>query len=162
MRVVGSHGWHATSHNFSTILGWAAPFSSSFGSPSTGLPSGCLASRTSGASWHWSFPAVLLYHLLDYGYWIYYAKIPGFPFQPTLLVFLPAVHMGSHAIDPAFQNQLEMKGTHRGRSVGRHPIRQQLVMAFIRLALQLQLPSFHPDHLRQELPSRAADVPRLG
>lgn len=41
----------------------------------------------------WSFlaliiPAVLLYHLLDYGYWIYYAKIPGLPFQPTIMVFL--------------------------------------------------------------------------
>ena len=39
----------------------------------------------------WSFlalviPAILLYHLLDYGYWIYYAKAPGFPFQPTFLV----------------------------------------------------------------------------
>ena len=31
-------------------------------------------------------PCVLLYHLLDYGYWIYYAKIPGLPFQPTLMV----------------------------------------------------------------------------
>ena len=39
---------------------------------------------------NWSFwaliiPAILLYHLLDYGYWIYYAKAPGFPFQPTFL-----------------------------------------------------------------------------
>jgi hypothetical protein len=27
---------------------------------------------------------LLLYHLLDYGYWIYYAKIPGIPFRLTL------------------------------------------------------------------------------
>ena len=38
----------------------------------------------------WSFlalviPTLLLYHLLDYGYWIYYAKTPGLPFQPTLM-----------------------------------------------------------------------------
>lgn len=33
-------------------------------------------------------PCILLYHLLDYGYWIYYAKIPGLPFQPTLLVLI--------------------------------------------------------------------------
>ncbi len=37
----------------------------------------------------WSFlalilPMLLLYHLLDYGYWIYYAKIPGIPFRLTL------------------------------------------------------------------------------
>ena len=31
-------------------------------------------------------PILLLYHLLDYGYWIYYAKAPGFPFVPTILV----------------------------------------------------------------------------
>lgn len=30
-------------------------------------------------------PAVLLFNLLDYGYWIYYAKTPGFAFLPTLL-----------------------------------------------------------------------------
>ena len=39
----------------------------------------------------WSFlalviPTILLYHLLDYGYWIYYAKLPDIPFLPTLLV----------------------------------------------------------------------------
>ena len=39
----------------------------------------------------WSFlaliiPAILLYHLLDYGYWIYYAKTPGLPFLHTILV----------------------------------------------------------------------------
>ena len=28
---------------------------------------------------------LLLFNLLDYGYWIYYAKSPGFAFQPTLL-----------------------------------------------------------------------------
>ena len=33
-------------------------------------------------------PAILLYHLLDYGYWIYYAKLPGLPFQPTIMVLL--------------------------------------------------------------------------
>lgn len=27
----------------------------------------------------------LLFNLLDYGYWIYYAKSPGFAFQPTIL-----------------------------------------------------------------------------
>lgn len=32
-------------------------------------------------------PVLLLYHLLDYGYWIYYAKAPGFPFVPTTLTF---------------------------------------------------------------------------
>lgn len=32
-------------------------------------------------------PLLLLFNLLDYGYWIYYAKTPGFPFQPTLLAF---------------------------------------------------------------------------
>jgi len=31
-------------------------------------------------------PSLLLYHLLDYGYWIYYAKAPAFPFVPTILV----------------------------------------------------------------------------
>ena len=41
----------------------------------------------------WSFlaliiPVLLLYHLLDYGYWIYYAKTPGFPFRTTILVLL--------------------------------------------------------------------------
>ena len=39
----------------------------------------------------WSFlaliiPLLLLYHLLDYGYWIYYAKAPAFPFVPTITV----------------------------------------------------------------------------
>lgn len=29
----------------------------------------------------------LLFNLLDYGYWIYYAKSPGFAFQPTILTF---------------------------------------------------------------------------
>ena len=34
-------------------------------------------------------PALLLFNILDYGYWIYYAKTPGFPFQPTLaLLFI--------------------------------------------------------------------------
>ncbi|MBR0047013.1 MAG: hypothetical protein IJP75_09100 [Bacteroidaceae bacterium] len=31
-------------------------------------------------------PLLLLYHLLDYGYWIYYAKAPAFPFVPTLTI----------------------------------------------------------------------------
>ena len=31
-------------------------------------------------------PAILLYHLLDYGYWIYYAKLPALPFQPSFMV----------------------------------------------------------------------------
>ncbi len=39
----------------------------------------------------WSFlalilPLLLLYHLLDYGYWIYYAKLPGLPFRLTIIV----------------------------------------------------------------------------
>ena len=34
-------------------------------------------------------PALLLFNVLDYGYWIYYTKTPGFPFQPTLaLLFI--------------------------------------------------------------------------
>ncbi len=48
----------------------------------------------------WSFlalviPAILLYHLLDYGYWIYYAKLPGLPFQPTLLVLSCLLFIGA-------------------------------------------------------------------
>ena len=31
-------------------------------------------------------PTILLFNLLDYGYWIYYVHTPGFPFQPTLIV----------------------------------------------------------------------------
>ena len=43
-----------------------------------------------GISSRWSFlaliiPSLLLYHLLDFGYWIYYAKAPGLPFVLTLL-----------------------------------------------------------------------------
>ncbi|MBQ6965754.1 MAG: hypothetical protein IJP82_08735 [Bacteroidaceae bacterium] len=30
-------------------------------------------------------PGILLFNLLDYGYWIYAAKTPGYPFQPTLV-----------------------------------------------------------------------------
>lgn len=42
---------------------------------------------------HWAallliIPAALLFNILDYGYWIYYAKSPGFIFQPTLLTTL--------------------------------------------------------------------------
>lgn len=33
-------------------------------------------------------PALLLFQLLDYGYWIYYTKTPGFPFQLTLILLL--------------------------------------------------------------------------
>ena len=31
-------------------------------------------------------PLLLLLNVLDYGYWIYYAKTPGFAFRPTLMV----------------------------------------------------------------------------
>ena len=31
-------------------------------------------------------PLLLLFNVLDYGYWIYYAKTPGFPFLPTLIL----------------------------------------------------------------------------
>lgn len=33
-------------------------------------------------------PVFLLFHLLDYGYWIYYTKTPGFPFQLTIITLL--------------------------------------------------------------------------
>ena len=33
-------------------------------------------------------PVLLMLNLLDYGYWIYCAKTPGFAFQPTLFVLL--------------------------------------------------------------------------
>lgn len=39
-------------------------------------------------------PSILLYHLLDYGYWIYYAKAPGFPFWLTLLIFFCLLYVG--------------------------------------------------------------------
>ncbi len=64
----------------------------------------------------WSFlaliiPAVLLYHLLDYGYWIYYAKIPGLPFQPTLLVFFCLLYTwGILSLIRNLKIRWEMKG----------------------------------------------------
>ena len=36
-------------------------------------------------------PVLLLFNLLDYGYWIYYAKTPGFAFRPTLFVLFIAL-----------------------------------------------------------------------
>lgn len=49
-----------------------------------------VAIRMFGLKGKWSLlaltiPAFLLYDLLSYGYWIYYAKAPGFPFVPTFL-----------------------------------------------------------------------------
>ena len=39
-----------------------------------------------------AIPVFLLYDLLSYGYWIYYAKAPGFPFVPTLLVLFALLY----------------------------------------------------------------------
>ena len=36
-------------------------------------------------------PSALLFNILDYGYWIYYAKSPGFAFQPTLLTLFAVI-----------------------------------------------------------------------
>ena len=37
-------------------------------------------------------PVFLLYDLLSYGYWIYYAKAPGFPFVPTFLALFALLY----------------------------------------------------------------------
>lgn len=39
------------------------------------------------SGWALVLPSALLFNLLDYGYWIYYAKTPGFAFLPTLACF---------------------------------------------------------------------------
>lgn len=38
-----------------------------------------------------ALPAALMLNIIDYGYWIYYAKTPGFAFCPTLLVFVAVI-----------------------------------------------------------------------
>lgn len=64
----------------------------------------------------WSFlaliiPVLLLYHLLDYGYWIYYAKAPGFPFVLTIdAIFSLLFVWGGMSITRKWNVDFRLKG----------------------------------------------------
>ena len=69
-----------------------------------------------GLSNKWSFlaliiPVLLLYHLLDFGYWIYYAKAPGFPFVPTIgVIFCLLFVWGGVSITRKWNVDFRLKG----------------------------------------------------
>ena len=69
-----------------------------------------------GISNKWSFlaliiPVLLLYHLLDYGYWIYYAKAPAFPFVPTIMVIFCLLFVwGGMSITRKWNVDFRLKG----------------------------------------------------